>query len=764
MSEQLQLAAQVVDKFSAPIRDLQRQLQLLAKETKGAHKEGAGDAQKHSKAWGDLQKTVVTASEKVKSEFVPAIDAMGLSALTAATSLAGIVAAVKGVAGSVQTWTYLSKETGLSVQQLRAYEGMAVRVGSSSEAMDSSLQGFSHTLTDMRHGLGGAYIELNKFASGQKLADQLRASTDAGQALNDVFSTMDSIQGKTAADTIQQRENLLRLLGLIPELARLTGDQRKSLEEWLNSNLRLSAAQVKGNLDAQLSFFKLGQELDQLKIQIGSGLAPQLSHLVDEFGGFIRDDGPQIVTFLQDAAHDTSVLATDVNSVVQAFGGWEKVAGDLIALKLASEISGITTSIAAFFGLAAPPWLWPLVAVITAMNAAKGALERHGVSSQAGPSPMKRSQSDLGPALGDLGQRLTGRAAPSGPIFPALPGQGAPAALPPGFHRESYHPGGGTGGGIVPASYSPGGATSVMRELQDAVAKGSEKGTYDGIFDVLRSSMAGDGSGGRAGNIIRGSYSPSGGSGGGLGGGAPSMGSGGSGTAPGAATPASRSVGGFGVPTGSAAPVSRNLGKNQQEAFSAARAQGLSDSAARLLVANMSGESLSNPANSHWDVSHISQGIVQWDPARAEAIRRKFGALPKDMSVADQTKAAIWEMKTKYPSAWGTLNNENLSNAQRLYGVVHGYERPADPMAATEQRMRFLRSLKVQDRSEGGLLGNAQKAGLLSGSQQPVKGDASLRIDLNGFPKGTRTNMQASGMFKQVALNRGYAPRADRES
>jgi hypothetical protein len=36
-----------------------------------------------------------------------------------------------------------------------------------------------------------------------------------------------------------------------------------------------------------------------------------------------------------------------------------------------------------------------------------------------------------------------------------------------------------------------------------------------------------------------------------------------------------------------------------------------------------------------------------------------------------------------------------------------------------------------------------------------LDGSASLTIDLNGFPRGTRTASGADGLFKQVMLNRG---------
>jgi hypothetical protein len=103
----------------------------------------------------------------------------------------------------------------------------------------------------------------------------------------------------------------------------------------------------------------------------------------------------------------------------------------------------------------------------------------------------------------------------------------------------------------------------------------------------------------------------------------------------------------------------------------------------------MSGESLKDPANYHWDVHHMSQGIVQWDPGRAEAIKKHFGKFPKDMSVGDQTKAAIWEMKTKYPQAWSALQGEG-SSASKVGALVKHYEYPRDTGGAISQRLRFL--------------------------------------------------------------------------
>jgi hypothetical protein len=54
----------------------------------------------------------------------------------------------------------------------------------------------------------------------------------------------------------------------------------------------------------------------------------------------------------------------------------------------------------------------------------------------------------------------------------------------------------------------------------------------------------------------------------------------------------------------------------------------------------------------------------------------------------------------------------------------------------------------------GDLLANARNAGMAGGVHK-VEGDAHLKVDLNGFPKGTKTDLTYGGLFTQYTLARG---------
>jgi len=166
--------------------------------------------------------------------------------------------------------------------------------------------------------------------------------------------------------------------------------------------------------------------------------------------------------------------------------------------------------------------------------------------------------------------------------------------------------------------------------------------------------------------------------------------------------------GGGGGGGGGVTKSSGSLAANQREAYQAALAEGLSPSAAKLLVANLSGENLRNPngipygdpSSAHPDQK--AHGMAAWDNPRSARIAKEFGAEPQNLPIKIQMKALVQEMKRDYPKAWEALNNENLPEKERMYGVVHHFERPKDDASAVSQRLSILRGMNVEsDMKEG---------------------------------------------------------------
>ena len=151
----------------------------------------------------------------------------------------------------------------------------------------------------------------------------------------------------------------------------------------------------------------------------------------------------------------------------------------------------------------------------------------------------------------------------------------------------------------------------------------------------------------------------------------------------------------------SAGTTGRNAKQNQQEAYATLRQEGLSDRGARIAVANLMGESLNNPSSFNKDFradgsfAHMARGIVQWDPTRSEAIRKNFGKYPNEMTVAEQVKAMVWEMKKDNPGTWAKLKDDTLSDYERMQAIVREYERPADWRGETAKRTGWINGVSV---------------------------------------------------------------------
>lgn len=143
------------------------------------------------------------------------------------------------------------------------------------------------------------------------------------------------------------------------------------------------------------------------------------------------------------------------------------------------------------------------------------------------------------------------------------------------------------------------------------------------------------------------------------------------------------------------ASLKTRLQRNQWIAYHAAVGGGLGDIAARALVANLSGEALHKPADKHFDETHDARGIAQWDPPRSEAIKAHFGRYPNEMSVEDQTRAAIWEIQSNpaYRATRNALFTSGMTVEQMIEVLVTNYERPRDQTEAIATRIAYLPEL-----------------------------------------------------------------------
>ena len=91
--EQLQLAAVVLDRFSAPIVDMARKLRQLTEQNAKSHVQGAGLAKLHGESFNKLRESVGKSAESLRREFLPTIEKITEQALGLRLALGGVAGA-----------------------------------------------------------------------------------------------------------------------------------------------------------------------------------------------------------------------------------------------------------------------------------------------------------------------------------------------------------------------------------------------------------------------------------------------------------------------------------------------------------------------------------------------------------------------------------------------------------------------------------------------------------------------------------------------
>lgn len=223
----LRLEAEVVDKFSEPMKRLRTQLQVLGKEGK-EHGRTLGEGFTHAER--ALAKTAGTVTNVLN----PALSSIGVTTLGVTAALAGIQSAVRSFTTNASGLGQLGRDTGIAAQTLRDVQSILGKVGVDANASGSAIQNLTEKFRVARSG-GGELMEFlrtqGKSAEGRKyfndLADSIMRSKDNGEALTRALEGMEGIQ-----DPAGRRKYAEQVLGLA-DAARLAEKHRGTIAEQL---------------------------------------------------------------------------------------------------------------------------------------------------------------------------------------------------------------------------------------------------------------------------------------------------------------------------------------------------------------------------------------------------------------------------------------------------------------------------------------------------------------------------------------------------
>jgi hypothetical protein len=674
--ETMRLVAELLDKTSGPLKDIQKSLKATADVAKNLHGDGAASVNDHNKAYSALHKSIAATRGEITGALAPAMGALGIATFGATGAVTALIDNLKKVGDSYNVIKDLTRRTGSTPDYLTAAANAIERLtgqdvdaaiqslGNMREHMDRLTRLRPDELNKWNDAYTGLYESLGKKLVGKTLPEQLK-------------TTMEWID-KHPEIQVDKKRDILELMGIDPRLATVKGEEfREALEEQLD-------------FQKQHPFnFGLAKRLDESFSELKLSLRAIKEEINEAFGG----KGASAISAFADALRGISEM---IHQDVEDFRAFREMLSDLRKkLHIESGMEGVI----------------PLPPPGTMQNPLK-----------AGPEDHNSSAYRFGRGM-----------------------------LPMAFHGE----GSSSQAEQVLANATKIGMLAAFREWFASVQGGSG---YQPA--ALTSSAEGTGPGGfRSGGGFK--LLPEGDAGSKSGGGGARGGPASPGEAPGGGGPTGLS--GSAYLAAERARFGRELAANPALKQRLAAIIDLENPKAGVAV----GESLMNRMNlAHRTIeSGMAGGRNSFyspgrHPGMIEGRMRELMNNPKRMAarMAQIDAELAGSNQTLGHTDQGSRGDPNYYSGGT--GVNINGERFNDWGYPGARAYREHQQAMV---ARGDLLGNARAAGMTGGGPQKVEGDAHLKVDLNGFPKGTRTDLTYGGLFTEYTLSRGHQMEASEQ-
>lgn len=296
MVDELRMQATVVDKATGPLRNITNALA-------GASKAGGGSVKGIAAELAAFERTVASAGRTVANTFAPALSAIGIGAGGAAAGLAGLMVQMKKFAERAVDLKFMSEEIGLGVRQLKEFQTVASALRIAPERAAQGLQVFGDKMFALRHRTAQANEMFQQFARHgiAPLFKELQgdaASGDVAKALRRSIDAMSRIKDP------QVRGVLAEMIFGSREFARITTDQYTAMLRALNPVLADNSAEA---MKLHMAMEKSRVSVENLATSFNGALAPAITEASDELAKFMRENeqgiGRGLLAFARELAN-----------------------------------------------------------------------------------------------------------------------------------------------------------------------------------------------------------------------------------------------------------------------------------------------------------------------------------------------------------------------------------------------------------------------------------------------------------------------------
>ena len=304
--ERLRLVAEVTDGFTGPLGRMQTAL----RRTSEVGSQGATALRKDFEG----VHTALGKTQGVLQGMTPVLSAFGSGAFSAALSVTGVATALRNFAGNTQALSTMSRETGISIDKLRALGALGERFGVSTETMNGAVRNLAKNMYELRQRFGETYSGLQRMNLGE-LAEQLVSAPNMEAATKRVIEGLGKIRDP------EVRRRAAALLGA-EELASLAAEVGGQYESVLADIAKRLGKTTQQQVDAAKRF---EQTLSELRQNIDGLTHEAMAPLLDKMNEFVKAlQSPEAMqTFnglLGDIAATARTTKQEFEAIVAAWG------------------------------------------------------------------------------------------------------------------------------------------------------------------------------------------------------------------------------------------------------------------------------------------------------------------------------------------------------------------------------------------------------------------------------------------------------------
>lgn len=234
----LEMVARLRDEFSPVLKRMSQALNEVA--------QGSGLRESTSK-FKQLGEATGGVTKSIKEGLTPTLEGFGITSLSVAGVVGGLIYSMKNLAHSSIQMKVLSDQTKISVSDIQRLQLAAEQFGVPAEQMAASMSKFAETLHQMHGGPGGTVVE-----GARQMMIAMGQHGPKGVAL---FNSMREFQQRHPDDTVGAMEHLFEQM----EKMRIRAIDRKNILEMFGLPGNLGPDYIK-NMKAIPEMFRLSEE------------------------------------------------------------------------------------------------------------------------------------------------------------------------------------------------------------------------------------------------------------------------------------------------------------------------------------------------------------------------------------------------------------------------------------------------------------------------------------------------------------------------